>query len=98
MSSDEISAKLTAYIKKRFLDGDENKELEDITPLLEWGVLNSMNTALLLMYIRDELGVAVPPKGIVADNFKNIRSITQMVVDLGSPQPATVAGTERGTA
>lgn len=94
MSSDEISAKVTAYIKQRFLNGDESKELEDTTPLLEWGVLNSMNTALLLMYIRDELGVVVPPTGIVADNFKNIESITRMVVDLGSPQQATVVGTE----
>ncbi|MFW6722506.1 acyl carrier protein [Streptomyces sp. MAR4 CNY-716] len=94
MSSDEISEKISAYIKERFLSGDQNKELENSTPLLEWGVLNSMNTALLLMYIRDELGVVVPPQGIVADNFKDIDSITQMVVDLGSPQQATVAGTE----
>ncbi|MHA4818113.1 acyl carrier protein [Streptomyces aculeolatus] len=94
MSSDEISEKISAYIKERFLSGDQNKELENSTPLLEWGVLNSMNTALLLMYIRDELGVVVPPQGIVADNFKDIDSITRMVVDLGSPQKATVAGTE----
>ena len=94
MSSDEISEKISAYIKERFLSGDQNKELANSTPLLEWGVLNSMNTALLLMYIRDELGVVVPPQGIVADNFKDIDSITQMVVDLGSPQKATVAGTE----
>ncbi|GAA3868192.1 hypothetical protein GCM10022227_27240 [Streptomyces sedi] len=85
---------MTAFIKERFLSGDENKELEDTTPLLEWGVLNSMNTALLLMYLRDELGVVVPPTGIVAENFKDIRSITKMVNDLGSPQRATVAGTE----
>lgn len=94
MSSDEISEKISAYIKERFLSGDQNKELENSTPLLEWGVLNSMNTALLLMYIRDELGVVVPPQGIVADNFKDIDSITRMVVDLGSPQKAAVAGTE----
>ncbi|TDC72595.1 acyl carrier protein [Streptomyces hainanensis] len=92
MSADEISEKIGSYIRERFLDGDLNRELEETSPLLEWGVLNSMNTALLLMFIRDELGVAVPPKGINAGNFRDIRSITQMVIELGRPQQATVAG------
>eukprot|EP00166_Cyanidium_caldarium_P005965 ctg_7643.g788 len=38
----------------------KDDELNDQTPLLEWGVLNSMNIVKLMVYIRDEMGVSIP--------------------------------------
>ncbi|MCT2594591.1 acyl carrier protein [Streptomyces sp. N2-109] len=95
MSDDEISERISGYIRERFLSGDQQQELEETTPLLEWGVLNSMNTALLLMFIRDELNVAVPPMKINAGNFQDVKSITALVNELArQQQAATPAGTE----
>nr|WP_155073924.1 acyl carrier protein [Streptomyces taklimakanensis] len=62
-------------------------DLEPDTPLLEWGVLTSMNTSLLLNYIRTELKVTVPPAYITGKHFRDLRAITDMVREL-SPQPA----------
>ncbi|MEV7141468.1 acyl carrier protein [Streptomyces tauricus] len=95
MSDDVTSERISGYIRERFLNGDKKGELEETTPLLEWGVLNSMNTALLLMFIRDELGVVIPPTKITAGNFQDVKSITAMVTDLARQDQATAAaGTE----
>ncbi|MFI0480130.1 acyl carrier protein [Actinomadura sp. 9N215] len=82
MSVEEVTAGVLAFIRESFLSGDPKNELDDSTPLLEWGVLNSMNTALLLTFIRDELGVPVPATKINGENFKNVRNIAAMVLDL----------------
>lgn len=82
---DEIATKLTEYISEQFLSDSEVSELTPDTPLLEWGVLNSMNTSILLTWIRVELGVAVPPTHITGRNFHSLESITDMLLEL-SPQ------------
>src|SRR5262249_9696136 len=68
MSRDQVAARITAFIRESFLDGDPKGELEETSPLLEWEVLNSMNSALLLNFLRDELGAAVPLAKINAAN------------------------------
>ncbi|WP_223732859.1 acyl carrier protein [Streptomyces purpurogeneiscleroticus] len=70
------------YIRKNFLDGSEIEELTGDTPLLEWGVLTSMNTTLLLTFIRTELGVNVPPLYMTGGHFADIDSIADMVCKL----------------
>ena len=81
MTEAEISASLLGFIAERFLDGDPARDLDERTPLLEWGLLNSMNTALLLGFIRDELGYDVPPTSVNARNFRNVGAIAAMLTD-----------------
>jgi acyl carrier protein len=82
MSSEETSATILGFIRERLLDGDPASELEETTPLLEWGVLTSMNTAHLLAFLRDEFGVMVPAVRVNGETFRNVRSITAMVTEL----------------
>jgi acyl carrier protein len=79
MPDDQVATKIRDYIRVNFLDGDPKKELQDTSPLLDWGVLNSLNTVRLVGFIRDELGVKVPPVAVNGPNFKDVRSIAEMV-------------------
>jgi acyl carrier protein len=78
----EVSEELLAFIRNQFLDGDPDQQLDQSTPLLEWGVLNSLNTVQLLTFIRDQWGVRVPPTAINAQGFKDVRNITGLVTEL----------------
>jgi flavin reductase (DIM6/NTAB) family NADH-FMN oxidoreductase RutF/acyl carrier protein len=82
MSECEVSDLLLAFIRKAFLGDDSKSELDETTPLLEWGILNSMNTAILLNFIRDEFDSPVPPARIDARNFRDVHNITAMVLEL----------------
>jgi clorobiocin biosynthesis protein CloN5 len=79
MSEDLVTDRLIHFIRMRFLGGDPNGELTVETPLLEWGVLDSLNTAVLLTYVRDELGVVISPMYINGRNFATVTSIAALV-------------------
>lgn len=85
---DAVLARITAYVEQQLLDDSEVSELTPQTPLLEWGVLNSMNTALLLTFIRGDLGIAVPPTHITGRHFQSLESITALVVELSAATAA----------
>lgn len=87
LSRDEIYRKISEYIEDQFLGDSEVSELTEDTPLLEWSVLTSMNTSLLLSFIRTELGINVPPTHITGRNFATLSAIADMVHELAM-QPA----------
>lgn len=79
--SDTLVQELSNYVADAFLEGDR-ASLRSDTPLLEWGVLTSMNTAHLLTHIRERYGVDVPPQAITARHLRDISSISALVTDL----------------
>jgi acyl carrier protein len=79
---EQLLGKLSAYTERELLDGKELEEFTTTTPLLEWGLLNSIETARLVAYIREEFGVRVPPTEMVGRNFQNLESIADMVRSL----------------
>jgi acyl carrier protein len=82
MTRAEISARLLGFIRERFLDNDLKSDLGEATPLLDWGILDSMNTAVLLNFIRTEFEAPVPSARINGQNFKDVNSITSMILAL----------------
>jgi acyl carrier protein len=78
----EIADRITAFIHREFLDGDPRSELDEDTPLLEYGVLNSLNTTTLVAFIHHEFGVVVPVREVTARNLRNVRSISEMAYGL----------------
>lgn len=88
---------LTQYIQDNLLDGDKSAELTTETPLLEWGILNSIDTARLVGYIRAQFAVRVPPSQIVSKHFKNIECIADLVSSLSkSGTEPNAPGPEKG--
>ena len=84
VGQEELLDRLSDYVRKELLGeaGPGGSELAPDTPLLEWGVLNSMNTARLLTFIREELGVTVPPASITGRHFKDLNSVCALVLSL----------------
>jgi hypothetical protein len=82
MTDDGVLDRLKTFVRKELLDGDPMGELQETTPLLEWGVLNSLNTARLLTFIREDFRVLVPAAEVNAKNLRNLRAIASMVSGL----------------
>lgn len=81
MSYESVLAALTGFIEERVLRSSDG-ELDATTPLLEWGVLTSMNIAWMVSFILEEFHLYIPPDRIVGANFKNLDTITRMVLSL----------------
>lgn len=84
VAHDEVLDRLTDWVRRELLgaQSEEAAELTPDAPLLQWGVLNSMNTARLLAFIREELGVTVPPQNITGRYFKSLSTINELVLSL----------------
>jgi acyl carrier protein len=74
---------LRSYVNERILQ-DPAVTIEPDTPLLEWGILNSISTVQLIGFIRERFQVDVPPEEVAGRNFRDLRSITQLLEQLNS--------------
>lgn len=86
MKQTEILDSLKSYVSNVLLDG-EDIGLDASTPLLEWGIINSIEMARLVTFIQDRFGVEVPADKIVIQHFKNLAAITNLVLELGQEKP-----------
>ncbi|MEV4497593.1 hypothetical protein C7C45_11230 [Micromonospora arborensis] len=86
MDYDQTLKILLEFVEKHVLAGagqtGSEPGLTAQTPLLEWGVLNSLRLTQLLGFIRDELQVDVSPELIVGRNFRDLDAITRLVISL----------------
>lgn len=78
MQHEVIFDTLRSYVRERILQ-DSNVIIEPETPLLEWGILNSISTVQLVGFIRERFRVDVPPEEILGTNFKDLRSISELL-------------------
>ncbi|MEU3411664.1 MULTISPECIES: hypothetical protein [unclassified Streptomyces] len=82
MNIDAVTARVLDFIRTEFLWSDEGREIDAETPLLEWGIVDSLRIALLQAFILNEWDVSVPAVRIDAKNFKNAASIATMICEL----------------
>jgi acyl carrier protein len=85
MEFTQVRHELETYIRAEFLDGDPSADLTATSPLLDWGVLNSMNTARLIAFAGERFGVPVPPQEVTPRNFRDLESITRLILALHGP-------------
>lgn len=74
---------LRGYVNERILQ-DSTVMIEPDTPLLEWGILNSVSTVQLIGFIRERFQVDVPHEDVVGRNFRDLRSIAQLLLQLSA--------------
>jgi acyl carrier protein len=81
MDRDEVKGHIRAWIADRVLEG-RDVGLTDDTPLLEWGVINSLELVRLAQFVRETLGVEIPAQRMVAKNFRDLNAIAELVLEL----------------
>ncbi len=80
MNSQAILESLKGYIASEILDG-KDMGLSPETPLLEWGILNSMEIGRLLAYIQERFHVSIPDDQIIPQHFVDLNAVTGLVTE-----------------
>lgn len=71
---------LRTFIQERHLDG--RATLTDESPLLEWGIIDSLAMADLMLFIEQSFAVHVPLEAIIPANFRTLDAIASMLASL----------------
>jgi len=79
MDEREVLAALHEYVAVEILEGDA-AGLDAETPLLEWGVLNSMELGRMAALLRVKFGVALEPGDLKADHFRTLGHVAKFVI------------------
>jgi acyl carrier protein len=75
----EIRKTVRAYILEEYLPGESPGSLDDATPLITGGVLDSISTVKLVAFLEARFGVEFKAHEMSADNLDTIDDITRIV-------------------
>jgi acyl carrier protein len=77
--AENIENDLKEFILKEFLPGEDPGELTDTTPLITGGVLDSIATLKLVLFLEERFGVKLQAHETDPDYLDTITSIASLV-------------------
>lgn len=78
-SREEIKRAVREYIRAEFLYGEETAELDDTTPLVSGGILDSIATVKLVSFLEDTYDVRFEPHEMGAKHLETLDLIATLV-------------------
>jgi acyl carrier protein len=76
---DDVRTKIKAFLMSEFLPGEDPNELTDTTPLITGGILDSIATLKLVMFIEENYGVSFEPHEVDKENLDTIDRIVRLL-------------------
>jgi len=77
--TDDIKAVVKDLILREFLPGEDPSELTDTTPLITGGVLDSIATLKLVMFIEERYGITLQAHEVDPEHLDTISQIAQLI-------------------
>lgn len=74
-----VKATIKEYILREFLPGERPEALDDATPLVTGGVLDSIATVKLIAFLEERFGVQIEPHEMNADYLNSLPDIANLV-------------------
>ena len=77
--TDDIKTVIKEVILREFLPGEDSSELTDTTPLITGGILDSIATVKLVMFIEERYGISLQAHEVDAEHLDTISQIAQLI-------------------
>jgi len=85
---EEIAKVVQHFILREFLPGEDPSELTDRTPLITGGILDSISTLKLVVFLEEHFGIRIEAYEAGVDHLDSIGQIAALVVDKRRPPEA----------
>ena len=79
MTKEEIKPIVKQYLLEEFLPGAEEDELDDATPLVSGGILDSISTTRLVAFLEEKFGVVFEAHEMGVDYLDTLADISELV-------------------
>ena len=79
MSMQEVKHAIKEYILQEFLPGENPAELTDSTPLITGGILDSLATIKLVVFLEERFHIKVQAHETMVDYLNTLDDIAQLV-------------------
>ncbi len=78
---EEIEKVVHSYILSEFLPGEDPDELTERTPLITGGILDSITTLKLVVFLEEHFGITVEAYEAGVEHLDSIHQIAQLVAE-----------------
>ena len=75
----EIKAEVREYIDATFLTGGNGVSVDDATPLITGGLIDSVGMLGLVRFLERRFGIELLPKEVDADRLDTVDAIAQLI-------------------
>ena len=79
MMIQDVKETIKAYILEEFLPGENPAELTDSTPLITGGILDSLATLKLVLFLEERFHIKIDAHETMVDYLNTISDIAQLV-------------------
>jgi len=77
--TDSLTQTIKNYIMEEFLPGENPDELTTTTPLISGGILDSIATLKLVMFVEEQFSVNFAPHEVDKENLDDLVSIVRLI-------------------
>ena len=77
--ADEMKDKIREYIVDEYVEEDSGVTVEDETPLISGGLVDSFSMVSLKLFLETEYNISIPDDKATADAFDNVNAIAALV-------------------
>jgi acyl carrier protein len=74
-----MKEELIAYIMKEFVEDPDQEIIDETTPLISSGLIDSLSIVSLVAFIDKKFGVKIPDEKGTVDNFETINKIIETI-------------------
>ncbi|OJW26068.1 MAG: acyl carrier protein [Planctomycetales bacterium 71-10] len=78
---EDIQKDVHTFILNEFLPGEDPAELTESTPLITGGILDSITTLKLVVYLEERFGITVEAHEAGVEHLDSIRQIADLVAE-----------------
>jgi acyl carrier protein len=79
-SESSVKGSLREFILTTFLPGEDPNELTDDYPLISSGILDSIATLKLILYIEETFGITLEPHEADREHLDTLNQITSLIL------------------
>ena len=76
---DDIKQTVLDYIRKEYLEEDDDRELTETTPLISGGIVDSFSMVSLKRFLEKKYAIQIPDADASPEAFDTARSIETLV-------------------
>ena len=76
---DEMKQMILNYVKKEYLEEDDDREITETTPLISGGIVDSFSMVSLKRFLEKKYSVQIPDADASPEAFDNVNSIVALV-------------------
>ncbi len=78
---EDIEKAIHSYILNEFLPGEDPNELTERTPLITGGILDSITTLKLVVFLEEHFGIIVEAHEAGVEHLDSIHQIAELIAE-----------------